>query len=203
LAVLALPLTALEPSAPIVVRELRLACVSLMLLVSVPGPALLTTSVKLVVSGHWATVTLEPTSLLGADVDHAGHRAGHCRTSGSLPSCCWCPQESAPSACWCSCPTLIAVTSIVTVTVPPEAIVTRAGERAAARQTLKLAVLALPLTALEPSAPIVVRELRLACVSLMLLVSVRRSGVAHHQREAGVSAHWATVTLEPTSLARR
>jgi hypothetical protein len=97
LAVLALPLTALLMRAPVVV-----SCdgmVSLRLPLSVPGPALLTTSVKLVVVPT-ATVLL-PTVLLVARLTTLVTVQ-----PAPWPSCCpgwWCLQAPAPSGCWCSC----------------------------------------------------------------------------------------------------
>ena len=72
LAVLALPLTALATRASVVLKFAGM--LSLRLPVSVPGPALLTTSVKLVAAlghGHAAH------QLARRDVDHVDHRAGH------------------------------------------------------------------------------------------------------------------------------
>ena len=78
---------------------------------------------------------------------------------------------------------LIAVTtSMVTVTVPPEAIVTLPAN-APLPETLKLAVLALPLTALATRASVVLKFAGM--LSLRLPVSVPGPSVAHHQREAG------------------
>ena len=114
-----------------------------------------------------ATVTL-PTSLLWRDVDHVDHRAGH-RSVWVAPRLLGMVAGTSTVRCWCRVPVLIAVTSMVTVTVPPEAIVTLPAN-APLPETLKLAVLALPLTALATRASVVLKFAGM--LSLRLPVSV-------------------------------
>ena len=142
------------------------------LLGDVARPALLTTSVKLV-GQPWATVTL-PTSLLGVMLT----------TLTTVPATAlWVAPRLMVVAGTSTVrvrsgvghPVLvaIAVTSMVTVTVPPEAIVTLPAN-APLPETLKLAVLALPLTALATRASVVLKFAGMLSLRRLSACPVRR-----------------------------